>query len=163
LLPQAKLPDLTGDLLPLALGELAASKRSFAELERGGLLDAALARLAPEQARLLRTMTPDRIELPSGRQLKVHYATGKPPWIESRLQDFYGMAKGPTICGGRMPVVLHLLAPNHRAVQVSDDLAGFWQRHYPAVRRELSRKYPRHFWPEDPLHSAPPAPRNRRP
>ena len=63
--------------------------------------------------------------------------------------------------GGRAPLVLHLLAPNQRAVQVTTDLAGFWDRHYPAIRRELMRRYPRHSWPEDPRTAQPPAPRRR--
>jgi ATP-dependent helicase HrpB len=60
------------------------------------------------------------------------------------------MTDGPRIGGGRVPVLLELLAPNGRAVQVTTDLAGFWVRHYPSIRRELMRRYPRHSWPEDP-------------
>ena len=71
------------------------------------------------------------------------------------------MAAGPAVAGGRVPLVLHLLAPNQRAVQVTTDLAGFWDRHYPAIRRELMRRYPRHAWPEDPRTATPPAPRKR--
>jgi len=89
----------------------------------------------------------------------VHYVSGQPPWISSRLQDFFGMREGPALARGRVPLVLHLLAPNQRAVQVTRDLAGFWSRHYPSLRRELGRRYPRHAWPEDPLHASPPAPR----
>jgi ATP-dependent helicase HrpB len=85
----------------------------------------------------------------------------RPPWIESRLQDFFGMRDGPRLAGGRVPLVLHLLAPNQRAVQVTSDLSGFWERHYPALRRELMRRYPRHAWPEDPLRAQPAAPRGR--
>ncbi len=97
-------------------------------------------------------MAPERIGLAAGRQVKVEYGDdGEKPWIASRLQDFFGMTRGPAIAGGRAPLVLHLLAPNPRAVQVTSDLEGFWTRHYPAIRRELSRKYPRHKWPEDPL------------
>jgi ATP-dependent helicase HrpB len=70
------------------------------------------------------------------------------------------MAAGPTLARGRVALTLHLLAPNQRAVQVTSDLAGFWSRHYPALRRELGRRYPRHAWPEDPLHATPPAPRS---
>jgi ATP-dependent helicase HrpB len=84
--------------------------------------------------------------LPGGRQVKVHYDAGKPPWIESRLQDFFGVRETPRI--GKTPVVVHLLAPNRRPVQVTSDLAGFWERLYPQVRRELSRRYPKHKWPE---------------
>jgi ATP-dependent helicase HrpB len=89
--------------------------------------------------------------------VKVHYERAKPPWVESRLQDFFGMAVGPKVCGGRVPLVLNLLAPNQRAVQVTTDLAGFWSRHYAGIRKELMRKYPRHSWPEDPLNAQPPA------
>ena len=71
------------------------------------------------------------------------------------------VARGPSVAGGRVPLVLHLLAPNQRAVQVTTDLAGFWDRHYPALRRELMRRYPRHAWPEDPRTATPPAPRRR--
>ena len=93
------------------------------------------------------------------REALAYYEPGKAPRIESRLQDFFGMVEGPRIGGGRGPLVLELLAPNGRAEQVTTDLAGFWQRHYPAIRKELMRKYPRHSWPEDPTK---PAPRMRR-
>jgi ATP-dependent helicase HrpB len=80
----------------------------------------------------------------------VSYALDQPPWIASRLQDFFGLAEGPRICGGALPLTLHLLAPNQRAVQVTSDLASFWRVHYPALRRQLMRRYPRHAWPESP-------------
>jgi ATP-dependent helicase HrpB len=102
---------------------------------------------------------PERITLAGGRSVRINYEAGKPPWLESRLQDFFGSTKGPTVCSGRVPVVLHLLAPNQRAVQVSTDLLGFWQRHYPAIRKELMRQYPKHAWPEDPLTAKPPPPK----
>jgi ATP-dependent helicase HrpB len=76
--------------------------------------------------------------------------------VRSRLQDFFGLARGPAICNGRLPLTLHLLAPNGRVQQISQDLAGFWERHYPAVRRDLMRKYPRHAWPEDGATASPP-------
>jgi len=115
--------------------------------------------LPPQVLGLLRNETPDHIRLPGGRQVPVGYEPGKPPWIESRLQDFFGMQTGPAICRGRLPLTLHLLAPSQRAVQVTSDLAGFWRRHYPDIRRELSRRYPRHAWPEDGATATPPAPR----
>jgi ATP-dependent helicase HrpB len=100
--------------------------------------------------RRLNEVAPARIRLQNGRQTKVHYERGKAPWIESRLQDFFGMKETPRIGVERTPVVVHLLAPNHRAVQTTTDLAGFWERLYPQVRRELMRRYPRHAWPEQP-------------
>jgi ATP-dependent helicase HrpB len=118
--------------------------------------------LSPVVVGMLRDETPEHVRLPGGRQAQVNYEPGKPPWIESRLQDFFGMSAGPAICRGRVPLTLHLLAPNYRAVQVTSDLSGFWQKHYPAIRRELGRRYPRHAWPEDGATATPPAPRLRR-
>jgi ATP-dependent helicase HrpB len=96
-------------------------------------------------------MAPERVALARGRQVRVRYEAGKTPHVASRLQDFFGMREGPKVAGGRVSLVLQLLAPNQRPVQVTTDLAGFWSRHYPQVRRELGRRYPRHAWPEDPL------------
>jgi ATP-dependent helicase HrpB len=116
------------------------------------------ASLTHEQRQLLEREAPERITLPGGRAVSVNYEAGKPPWVESRLQDFFGMVKTPALCRGRVPLTVHLLAPNQRAVQVTTDLAGFWERHYPALRRELGRRYPRHPWPEDGRTATPPVP-----
>ncbi len=123
--------------------------KSFAELKSAGatLIPALEQRIG---ARLLNEIAPSRIRLPNGRQTKVNYEAGKPPWIASRLQDFFGMRETPRIANGQVPLVVHLLAPNKRPVQTTTDLAGFWQRLYPQIRRELSRRYPKHAWPEDP-------------
>jgi ATP-dependent helicase HrpB len=135
---------------------------SLAELDAVPLAERLRQGLPRETAELLRTELPERIRLPGGRQVVVNYQSGKPPWVESRLQDFFGMSQGPRVCRGRVPLTLHLLAPNQRAVQVTADLAGFWRNHYPAVRRELCRRYPRHAWPEDGSTATPPAPKPRR-
>jgi ATP-dependent helicase HrpB len=140
---------------------LARGRRSLGEVAEVDLSAELLRSLAPSAARLLAQEFPDRISLPGGRTVPVHYAPGQPPWIASRLQDFFGLRRGPTLGRGRVPLVLHLLAPNQRAVQVTQDLTGFWSRHYPALRRELGRRYPRHAWPEDPLTAAPPSSRRR--
>lgn len=125
-----------------ALRALCVNRTSFAELESAGLLSS----LVPQNLSLL---APERLTLPGGRTVKVHYESDKPPWIESRLQDFFGVRETPSVAG--VPLVVHLLAPNHRPVQVTSDLAGFWERLYPQVRRELSRRYPKHKWPENPM------------
>ena len=127
---------------------------SFAEMKQalgeGGLVRALARELPAAAQRRLEETAPLRIALPRGRQVKVHYEPGKPPWIESRLQDFFGMQETPRIAGGKVPLLVHLLAPNHRPVQMTTDLAGFWERLYPQVRRELMRRYPKHAWPEKP-------------
>ena len=99
-------------------------------------------------SRQLHDIAPTSIRLQKGRQTKVHYERGKPPWIASRLQDFFGMRDTPRIGPRKTAVVVHLLAPNQRAVQTTTDLAGFWERLYPEVSAGLMRRYPRHAWPE---------------
>jgi ATP-dependent helicase HrpB len=161
--PESGLTSPSEDDLAAALRAACAGRRSFAELREASLEGALLGRLDPPQRQALARLAPDRVTLPGGRSVTVQYETGdKAPWIQSRLQDFFGMSDGPRLAGGRVPLVLHLLAPNQRAVQVTTDLAGFWDRHYPALRRELMRRYPRHAWPEDPLSAQPPAQRGRR-
>ncbi|HZZ85959.1 MAG TPA: ATP-dependent helicase HrpB [Anaeromyxobacteraceae bacterium] len=158
--PESGLEAPGEETLRTALSALCAGRTSFAELREAGLEEAVLAGLAGRARALLQELAPERVRLSSGRSLEVHYeGAEKPPWVESRLQDFFGLARGPALAGGRVPLTLHLLAPNQRAVQVTSDLAGFWERHYPALRRELGRRYPRHAWPEDPLTASPPAPR----
>jgi len=138
-----------------SLRGLAVGLKSFAELEAvahdGGLVRAMERQMSPAARRLLEEVAPERVRLPHGRQVRVHYEPGQPPWIASRLQDFFGMRTSPAIARGQAPLAVRLLAPNHRPVQVTTDLAGFWQRLYPQVRRELARRYPKHAWPEDPL------------
>ncbi len=141
------------------LAELCGGCTSFAELAAANLEAAVLARLGDQAAAALARLVPRHLQLAGGRRVTVEYELGQPPWVASRLQDFFGQAQGPTVAGGRVPVVLHLLAPNGRAEQVTTDLAGFWQRHYPELRRRLMRRYPRHAWPEDPLRASPPPPR----
>jgi len=138
-----------------ALRSLAVGIRSFSDLEAaardGGLVRALGNSLAPASRRLLEEIAPEKIRLPGGRQVRVHYEAGQPPWIASRLQDFFGMQESPAIARGAVPLVIRLLAPNQRPVQTTTDLAGFWQRLYPQVRSELSRRYPKHSWPQNPL------------
>jgi ATP-dependent helicase HrpB len=127
-----------------------------------GLGSRIVASLPPALRARLAADAPPSVTLPGGRTVPIHYELDQPPWIASRLQDFFGMAQGPSVAGGRVPLTLHLLAPNGRDVQVTRDLESFWRQHYPALRRELGRRYPRHPWPEDGRTAAPPPPAPRR-
>jgi ATP-dependent helicase HrpB len=154
--PDAGLPELTSALDDAAAERLCAGRVSFAELKQLDPARELRQSLGPSVERLLATETPESFRLPGGKNAEIHYDAGKPPWLESRLQDFFGMQETPRICRGKVPLTLHLLAPNGRAQQVTSDLSGFWERHYPTVRRELMRKYPRHPWPEDGQSATPP-------
>jgi ATP-dependent helicase HrpB len=157
--PEAGLDSEPERLVERGLLAAAEHANSFAEIEANDWLGLTLSSLSREQQRLFENEVPERLRLGNGRSVEVHYEPGKPPWIESRLQDFFGARKAPQILGGRIGLTVHLLAPNQRAVQVTSDLDGFWERHYPSVRRELMRRYPRHAWPEDGRTATPPPPK----
>jgi ATP-dependent helicase HrpB len=129
------------------------------ELDWGAVF---LEQLSPEQRRELERQAPQHVVLKGGRRVRVQYVRGQAPFVEARLQDFFGMPTGPALLNGRLPLSLHLLAPNQRAVQITADLAAFWQRDYAALRRELSRRYPLDAWPEEPRTATAPAPHERR-
>ena len=154
--PDAGLPEISAELGEEAARRLCDGRVSFAELREANPAAELRQSLGAVGERLLAAEAPDTYLLPGGRRTEIHYEPGKPPWIESRLQDFFGMKEGPRICRGKVALTLHLLAPNGRAQQVTSDLSGFWERHYPTVRRELMRKYPRHPWPEDGKTATPP-------
>jgi ATP-dependent helicase HrpB len=162
LLPDGAIPSLNDQELAAALGRACAGLRSFAELRQLGLAAHLYQSFPPDVQRQLRARAPDSLTLPGGRSVPVNYEIAEAPSIASRLQDFFGMRQTPTIGGGRVPLTVHLLAPNGRAVQVTRDLENFWRQHYPPLRRELGRRYPRHPWPEDGATASPPPPAPRR-
>jgi len=156
------LPAFDDEAVRAAITKACEGRRSLPELEKADVLGAMESALSHRERARLDELAPTQVSLPGRANIPVTYELDRPPWIESRLQDFFGQAQGPR--AGGAPIVLHLLAPNLRAVQVTTDLAGFWERHYPAVRKELARQYPRHYWPDDPLTAEPrkPLPRQRR-
>ena len=135
--------------------ELARGSRSFADLRGLKLPEAWLHRCEADVRKALENAAPESFVLPTGKTATIQWAFGKAPFVEVFLQDLFGRDQGPRIGLRKEPLVLHLTAPSGRPVQVTSDLAGFWDRHYPAIRKELMRKYPRHQWPEDP-RTAPP-------
>jgi len=132
-----------------ALRDLCLGLQSFGDLKNASKNFISLLE-QKSNMKLLNEIAPLSVRLKNGRQTKVHYQEGRPPWISSRLQDFFGMQDTPRIGTNKTPLVIHLLAPNHRSVQTTTDLAGFWESLYPQVRRELMRRYPKHEWPERP-------------
>ena len=128
-------------------------KRSFSQLRRMSLPSQMGGYLNGEQRRSLTEELPRRIEVPSGSNIKLEYRIGEAPILAVRIQEVFGWTETPRVAGGRQPVLMHLLAPNFRPAQVTDDLAGFWERTYPQVRKELRARYSKHPWPEDPVNA----------
>jgi ATP-dependent helicase HrpB len=125
----------------------------LAAVKSGPWLDAQRNRFTYHQLQAIDREAPATITVPSGSDITVSYAEGKPPVLAARIQEMFGLPETPRIAGGRVKVLLHLLAPNYRPQQVTDDLASFWANGYLVVRKELRGRYPKHSWPEDPLEA----------
>jgi ATP-dependent helicase HrpB len=148
-------------MLAEVLAEASQGKRSLEEL-RGTLAPLLQSRLPYPLDRLLEQHAPDAIEVPTGNRIRVAYAIGQAPVLAVRLQEVFGWTDTPRVAGGRVPVLLHLLGPNFRPVQITDDLRSFWSTTYFQVRKDLRTRYPKHSWPEDPLSAKPEAKGGRR-
>ncbi len=133
--------------------------RRLAEIDIGAVLAGLL---DPAARRRLDAEAPAHVTVPSGSRLAVDYGED-PPVLPVRLQEMLGSSTTPAVRGGRTPLVLHLLSPAHRPIAVTGDLARFWAIGYPAVRKDLRGRYPKHVWPEDPLTAAPTARAKPRP
>lgn len=156
--PNDVVAEAAGPLLPWImerLRPLCAGRRSLAELREAPVLETLRASLSGGVVAALANLAPERVTLPSGRAARLEYRPADPPVLAARLQEFFGSTEALRVGGGRVPVLLHLLAPSLRPVQVTADLASFWATIYPKIRAELRRRYPRHAWPDNPLTAAP--------
>ncbi|NBB83115.1 MAG: ATP-dependent helicase HrpB, partial [Alphaproteobacteria bacterium] len=110
----------------------------------------------------LEAEAPARVEVPSGSRIRLDYDGEAPPILAVRLQEMFGLAETPRVAWGRVPVLVHLLSPAGRPVQVTRDLASFWATGYAAVKADLKGRYPKHAWPDDPLQATPTSRTRRR-
>ncbi|WP_082842278.1 ATP-dependent RNA helicase [Gemmata sp. SH-PL17] len=149
--PELELPAFEAADLHEALEALCRNRRSLADVRNGPWLDFLKGQLTYQQLQMVESEAPERIEVPSGSHIQIEYAEGRPPVLAARIQEMFGLTETPRVARGRVKVLLHLLAPNYRPQQVTDDLASFWKNGYPIVRKELRARYPKHSWPDDPL------------
>ena len=129
--------------------------RTLQDLSALDVLPALHARLSRQQMRLLTEQAPVSLVVPSGHRIPLDYAAGDVPVLAVKLQEMFGLADTPAIAGGRIKVLLHLLSPARKPVQVTQDLKGFWNRGYQEVKKELKGRYPKHPWPDDPWNAVP--------
>jgi len=152
-------PDLSDDALAAQreawLVPALYNKTSLKEFSAGDLSDALMTLLPRELRARLEREAPTHFEAPTGTQLAIDYEAEQGPTIAVRLQELFGLNTHPAIAKGSIPLVLELLSPAHRPVQVTRDLPGFWRGSYASVRSDLRGRYPRHPWPEDPANAAP--------
>ena len=137
-------------------------KTALAQISADELTDALAALLPWNLKRRLDAEAPTHFEAPTGTRVAIDYEAEGGPSIAIRVQELFGLDRHPTIAGGRVPLIVELLSPAHRPVQVTRDLPGFWRGSYQAVKSEMKGRYPRHPWPDDPV-AAPPTRRAKRP
>jgi len=159
--PELELPDV-GDEALLAsveiwLGPFLNGKTRLEAVTPALLCEALAAQLTHSQRRGLDDVAPESIVVPSGKSHRIAYEPGKPPVLAVKLQELFGLADTPRVAKGAVPLMLHLLSPAQRPIQVTQDLRSFWDRTYPEVKKELKGRYPKHPWPTDPWSATPTA------
>jgi ATP-dependent helicase HrpB len=152
-LPESNLAALERDLAWLEPFLAGVTRRS--QLDRVPLLEALRARLTYNQQRLLDEVMPTHVTLPTGTRARIDYRSENAPIASMRMQEVFGLAATPRIGGGVLPVTFELLSPGRRPLQVTRDLASFWKNAYIEVRKDMRGRYPRHYWPENPLEAEP--------
>jgi len=98
-------------------------------------------------------IAPTHLKVASGSRIKLSYKPGEVPILPVRIQQMFGCKETPTVAGGKLPVLIHLLSPAQRPIQITSDLAAFWQTTYREVKKELAGRYPKHYWPDNPLEA----------
>ena len=148
--PDLQLPAVDADALGELLAAACSGKTALADFSENELFRLTSGTASHGERANLDRQAPETLQVPSGSNVRLTYELGKPPVLAVRLQELFGLAETPTVAGGRIPVLLHILAPNFRPVQVTQDLRNFWNKTYAHVRKELRGRYPKHSWPEDP-------------
>ena len=160
--PELALPDVStehllstaADWLPFYLEEGGRVKQSVQELRKLNLAEIIWNLLPYEAQQEVDRLAPTYIEVPTGSRIRIDYRTGaEAPVLSVRLQECFGMERTPCVDDGKRPVLMELLSPGFKPVQLTQDLASFWQGTYFEVRKELRRRYPKHYWPENPLEA----------
>lgn len=144
--PEWELPAYGAAERELLIEQLCHGAIGCKDIKDRPVLPAVKALLSPAQMALVEKHMPERVTLSNGRSVKVQYAGAAEPFISARIQELFGVESLPTLAAGRIPLVIHILAPSQRPVQITQDLAGFWRDHYPRIKQELRRKYPKHEW-----------------
>jgi ATP-dependent helicase HrpB len=152
-IPELEWPDFNDQLFAELLENVCQGKSRLEEAEQCDLVSYLQSRLTAAQNRELQQSAPPMLTLPSGRQARLTYEPGRPPILSVRLQELFGWTETPRLARGRVCVLLQLLGPNNRPVQITDDLQSFWTTTYHQVRKDLRRRYPKHAWPEDPFQA----------
>jgi ATP-dependent helicase HrpB len=144
--PELQLPAIDQEARFYLIQQICHGALSHKEIKDRPVWPVVRAWLSKAQQEQLDRFAPERFELPNGRRNKLQYAEGQPPVLAARIQDLYGVEESLSICDGRVLVIVQVLAPNHRPIQITQNLSTFWKEAYPKIKQELRRKYPKHEW-----------------
>jgi ATP-dependent helicase HrpB len=144
--PELQLPPITDNDRKHIIEQLCHGAVSYKDIKEREVKPVVMSWLSVAQRELLDKHAPERLSLPNGRTPKVVYETGANPHIALRIQELYDVNQTPRIAMSRVPVVVHILTPGMKPIQITQDLANFWREHYPRIKSELQRKYPKHLW-----------------
>ncbi|MGB8170409.1 MAG: ATP-dependent helicase HrpB [Chthoniobacteraceae bacterium] len=144
--PEFELPKLGDEDRLMLIEQICLGATSYKDIKERQVWPTVRSWLSAGQQELIEQFAPERLELPNGRKAKITYDPKGPPTIATRIQDLYGVSGELRIDGNRLPLVIQILAPNHRPIQITQNLATFWKDSYPKIKQELQRKYPRHEW-----------------
>jgi ATP-dependent helicase HrpB len=144
--PELQLPPITEDDRKHIIGQLCHGAVSYKDIKEREVKPVVMSWLSEAQRGLLDKHAPERLTLPNGRTPKVAYEATGSPYISLRIQELYDVTQTPKIALGRVPVLVHILTPGMKPIQITQDLASFWREHYPRIKSELQRKYPKHLW-----------------
>ena len=145
-MPELELPGIGDNERQLIIQQICHGATTYKDIKGRPVTGAVKSWLSTAQQHLVDQFAPERIALPNGKKWKITYTANAAPTIAARIQDLYGVEGSLTIASGRVPLVIQVLAPSHRPIQVTQNLSTFWRESYPKIKKELQRKYPKHEW-----------------
>jgi ATP-dependent helicase HrpB len=140
------LPEIDQEARSYLITQICEGAISYREIKDRAVWPVLKAWLPASKLSLVDRLAPARFELPGGKRLKLSYTRGQAPVLSARIQDLYGVEESLKVCSGRVSVLIHVLAPNNRPIQITQELTTFWREAYPKLKLELQRKYPKHEW-----------------
>ena len=159
-MPELEMPDWGEEEKAYAIAQICHGAVAYKDIKDANVWPILNDWLRHDQRMALDAYCPARISLPNGQSAKVTYEPDRDPWISIRVSHLFGVWETPCLCGGRLPLLVHILTPGQKPWQMTKDLHSFWKSGYHQMRKELAGRYPRHPWPENPRDGSPPPPRN---